>query len=57
MHVTVERDYCTCHSIREGSGGITFSHAMLGVLCPSCDDAMAADEEADRRERLTPEER
>ena len=28
---------CTCHSIREGAGGLTFSLAMLGVLCGSCE--------------------
>lgn len=33
---------CTCHSIREGAGGVTYSLAMLGVLCGACE----AEEEA-----------
>lgn len=30
-------DHCTCHSIREGSGGVSFSYAILGVECPACE--------------------
>ncbi|OBG21635.1 hypothetical protein A5768_26405 [Mycolicibacterium fortuitum] len=45
---------CTCHSIREGAGGVTFSLAMLGVLCDSCESAIAEYEEQERWDRLTP---
>ncbi|SUA31675.1 Uncharacterised protein [Mycolicibacterium fortuitum] len=45
---------CTCHSIQEGAGGVTFSLAMLGVLCGSCESAIAEYEEQERWERLTP---
>lgn len=47
---------CTCHSIREGSGGVTFSLAMLGVLCGSCESAIAEYEEQERWVRLTPDQ-
>lgn len=39
---------CTCHSIREGAGGVTFSLAMLGVLCGHCESPIA-DAEAESR--------
>lgn len=26
-----------CNRIRQGSDGITYSYAMIGVLCPSCE--------------------
>ena len=35
---------CGCDSIREGSGGVSYSYAILGVLCPSC-EAMDAEYE------------
>lgn len=28
---------CSCHRIREGSGGVTYSYAILGVECPACE--------------------
>jgi hypothetical protein len=31
---------CQCHSIREGSGGQTYSYAIIGVLCPACEAEM-----------------
>jgi hypothetical protein len=36
---------CTCHSIREGAGGVTYSFAIPGVLCGHC-ESVIADEEA-----------
>lgn len=48
---------CTCHSIREGSGGVTYSLAMLGVQCGHCESISAEYEEQARIDALTPEER
>lgn len=53
----VARDRCTCHSIRDFTGGHFGSLAMLGVLCGACEAEMAHYEEVDRRENLTPAER
>lgn len=30
-------DCLSCNIVREGSGGITYSYAAIGVLCPSCE--------------------
>ncbi|ODQ95565.1 hypothetical protein [Mycolicibacterium holsaticum] len=48
---------CTCHSIREGSGGISYSLFMLGVLCGYCEGAIADAEAQAEWEALTPAER
>lgn len=43
-----ERDhYCTCHSIREGANGVSYSLALLGVSCGWCESKM---QEAEREE-------
>lgn len=55
MNVTDTRR-CTCHSIREGSGGITYSYYMLGVLCPSCESAAEEEYLAYERAQMTPEQ-
>ena len=34
---------CSCNTIREGSGGITYSYAIIGVLCPPCEAAVSED--------------
>lgn len=48
---------CTCHSIREFSGGHFGSLAMLGVACEVCEASMEEYAEQARREALTPGER
>lgn len=48
---------CTCHSIREGAGGVTFSLAMLGVLCGHCESAIADAEAEAEWEAMTPAQR
>ena len=52
---------CCCTSVREGSGGVSYSYEILGVLCPSCEwEAQAEYEqgiEAERRAGLSEAER
>lgn len=57
MSAPTRTNYCTCHSIRENSSGVSYSYYMLGVLCPSCEADMADYEEEARRADLTEKER
>ena len=47
----------SCHVIREGAGGVTYSYAILGVLCPRCEFLAEQDYEDEMRARLTDDER
>lgn len=47
---------CSCNSIREGSDGLSFSFAMLGVLCFACEGAIAEQEHEDWWNSLTPQQ-
>lgn len=47
MSATETRSRCQCHTIREGSGGVTFSYYMLGVLCPDCEAQMREEDFAE----------
>ena len=38
----------SCHMIRVGAGGVTYSYAIIGVLCPRCE----AEAEADRQDEM-----
>lgn len=49
--------HCTCDSVREGSGGITYTYAVIGVLCPACEAAAEYAEWQHYWESLTPQER
>jgi hypothetical protein len=48
---------CTCHTIREGADGVTFSDAILGVLCGHCESLMAEAEAQAEWEAMGPAER
>ena len=48
---------CSCHSIREGAGGASYSFAMLGVNCSNCEAFMYECESADAWNSLTRDER
>lgn len=48
---------CTCHSIREGADGITYSYHMLGVLCPDCEAAIEDEQRQSWWDSLTETER
>lgn len=48
---------CTCHTIREGAGGVTFSDAILGVLCGHCESLMAQAQAQAESEAMSPAER
>ena len=47
---------CTCHSIREGHGGITYTLHILGVLCDHCEAAIADAEAQAAWDAMTPAE-
>lgn len=47
----------SCHMVREGAGGVTYSYAIIGVLCPRCEAQMEYEYEIERRESLTESER
>ncbi len=55
MTATLERR-CTCHSIRENSAGQSYSYHMLGVLCPSCESAIAEEQFQAEWDALEPAE-
>lgn len=48
---------CTCHSIREGSGGLTYSYAIIGVECPACEQLTREYEQAAEWEAMSDAER
>lgn len=48
---------CSCHSIQEGAGGVSYSYAILGVNCSNCEAFMDDCERVDRWNALTREER
>ncbi|KQU35757.1 MULTISPECIES: hypothetical protein [Nocardiaceae] len=48
---------CSCNSIREGAGGMSYSYAVLGVNCPDCESYSDDCSECDRWNNLTRDER
>lgn len=57
MKMPVPPDRCSCHAVQEGSGGVSFSYAMLGVNCDACESYMAAMDFYDRYMALSVPER
>lgn len=45
---------CTCRSIREGAGGVSYSLEILGVLCSFCEWQMEEEQRQAWWESLTP---
>lgn len=52
-----EQRVCTCHVVREGAGGVSYSDAILGVNCASCDAFMDDCEHVSLWNSLTRDER
>lgn len=48
---------CSCHSIREGTDGLSYSYAILGVCCPDCESFSAECDFVDWWNGLTRKER
>lgn len=46
-----------CHQIREGAGGVSYSYAILGVLCGACEAEMADYERQDWWDSLSEKEK
>lgn len=47
---------CSCHLVREGAGGISYSYAIIGIRCPGCEQAEWEYEQELEWNALTPEE-
>lgn len=56
-YAPAEQTHCSCHSIREGSGGQSYSCAILGVSCPECESLDAERDFIDWWNALTHDER
>lgn len=56
-YVSTVPDICTCHQVREGAGGVSFSLAILGVACGYCEDRDAEYAYYRRLAEETPRER
>lgn len=52
-----EQQICTCHVVREGAGGSSYSDALLGVNCGHCESFMDDCEHVSRWNALTRDER
>lgn len=56
-YVPRQQTSCSCHSIREGANGLSYSYAILGVSCPECESHAADCESRDWWNSLSRDER